>query len=134
MLLPLDVVVLAKVFTVGPVRWTQMELAKRLRMSSRSVNEALKRGEKARLYDVVRRQVNVSAFEEALVHGIRYFMAAERGGLTRGIPTAWAAPPLAQLLMDSMEPPPVWPDANGPVRGLALIPLHPSVPQAITED
>jgi len=134
MLLPLDVVVLCKVHGLEAERWTQMELAKLLFMSSRSVNEALKRAEHARLYSPIRRQVSVGAFEEALVHGIRYFMAAERGTLTRGIPTSWAAPPLVNMLTASEEPPPVWPDPNGTVRGVALQPLHHSVPQATKED
>ncbi len=134
MLLPLDIVVLLKVHALGSARWTQMGIAKLLLMSSRSVNEALKRGERARLYDPIRREVNVGALEEALVHGIRYFMSPEHGGLTRGIPTSWAAPPLANMLMGTDEPPPVWPDANGTVRGLALTPLHPSVPKAVALD
>jgi len=111
-----------------------MELAKLLFMSSRSVHEALKRAEEARLYCPIRREVNVSAFEEALLHGIRYFMAPKRGGLTRGVPTSWAAPPLVNLLTASDEPPPVWPDPNGSARGVSFEPLHHSVAQAIKED
>jgi len=38
------------------------------------------------------------------------------------------------MLTASEEPPPVWPDANGTVRGVALQPLHHSVPLAVKED
>ena len=97
------------------------------------MNEALKRAEHAAVQPV-QRQVSVSAFEEALVHGIRYFMAAERGALTRGIPTSWATLPLVNMLTASEEPPPVWPDPNGTVRVVALRPLHHSVAQAVKGD
>jgi len=40
------------------------------------------------------------------------------------VPTAWAAAPLAEQLSDDGELPPVWPDARGELRGLAVIPLH----------
>jgi hypothetical protein len=48
-------------------------------------------------------------------------------GETRGIPTAWAAAPLAAELAPSSDLPPVWPDPMGHVRGIALDPLHDSV-------
>lgn len=134
MLHPLDIVVLCKIHGLGEQRWTQMELAVMLGMSSRSVNQALQRAEEARLYSPIRKVVNIGSFEEALRHGIRYFMAPKRGAITRGIPTSWAAPPLVNLLAGSDEPPPVWPDPNGAMRGAALEPLHPSVPQATMND
>lgn len=111
-----------------------MHIADLLSMSSRSVHEALKRGAAGRLYDRNRRAVNVSALEEALLHGVRYFMPAEMGSMTRGVATAWAAPPLSELLASTDEPPPVWPHPEGSVRGIALLPLHSSVPRAVEGD
>jgi hypothetical protein len=134
MLRPLDVVVLLKLHLLGSPAIGQMRLAGLLGVSSRSVNTALKHGEEGRLYDPVRRAVNVTALEEALIHGIRYFMPPERGGMTRGVPTAWAAPPLVGLLAATNEPPPVWPHPEGKVRGLAFLPLHDSVPSAAEKD
>jgi hypothetical protein len=32
------------------------------------------------------------------------------------------------------DPPPVWPYANGPVRGYSFSPLHKNVPKAALED
>jgi len=45
---------------------------------------------------------------EFLIHGIKYVFVAERGELTRGKPTRYAAPPMKDLLLESFnEPPPV---------------------------
>jgi hypothetical protein len=76
-----------------------------------------------------------AALEEFLVHGLRYVFAPARGGLVQGMPTAHAAPPLNRfLILQSQEPPPVWPDASGEVRGLEFAPLYKSVPQAARRD
>jgi hypothetical protein len=134
MLHPIDILVLAKIHVLEAPEMGQMRLASLLGISSRSVNVALKRSSASRLYDPSRRSVNVNAFEEALRHGIRYFMPPERGSMTRGVPTAWAAPPLVGMLVANNEPPPVWPDPGGTVRGFAFSPLHESVPRAVRDD
>ena len=131
---PLDIVVLLKINLVQQPSMGQVRLANLLGISSASVNGALRRARVCRLYDEHRRAVNVGAMEEALLHGIRYFMPPERGSMTRGVPTAWAAPPLSGLLAATKEPPPVWPTPGGTVRGLAFLPLHEAVPKAVESD
>ena len=79
-------------------------------------------------------RLNRSALLEFLLHGIRYAFPAEKGALTRGVPTGYAAPPLLKSIAASSEPPPVWPYADGPVRGYSFAPLHKNVPQAALED
>jgi hypothetical protein len=68
------------------------------------------------------------------VHGVKYAFPPDRGPLTRGLPTAYAAPPLNTLIVLPDEPPPVWPDPEGKVRGYAFSPLYPSVPKAAALD
>lgn len=64
-------------------------------------------------------------------HGARYCFPATRGPQTRGVPTGYAAPPLKELIRSPAgEPPPVWPDKDGSVRGETLYPLYPTAPQA----
>jgi hypothetical protein len=64
-------------------------------------------------------------------HGARYCFPATRGPQTRGVPTGYAAAPLnAVIRSPANEPPPAWPDKAGTVRGEALHPLYPTVPQA----
>ncbi len=69
-------------------------------------------------------RVNGAAMLELLVHGVKYVFPAERGRVTRGIPTAHAAPPLSSRLAATSELPPVWPDPEGTVRGETFKPLH----------
>jgi hypothetical protein len=71
---------------------------------------------------------------EFLLHGVRYAFPAEKGALTRGVPTGYAAAPLNQWIAGGDDPPPVWPYAEGPVRGYSFTPLHKNVPQATLED
>ncbi|MHB8690901.1 MAG: hypothetical protein ACYDHH_06610 [Solirubrobacteraceae bacterium] len=79
--------------------------------------------------------MNVSQSEEFLLHGLRYVFPAKLEGPTLGVPTAWAAAPLAGRIVSSPdELPPVWPDAHGEHRGLALRPLHPAVVEAARRD
>ncbi len=73
--------------------------------------------------------------EEFLAHGIRYVFIPERGGATRGVPTAHAAPPLKDRFSAGPgDLPPVWPDPEGEVRGESFSPLYPSVPRAARQD
>lgn len=63
-------------------------------------------------------------------HGARYCFPASKGGLTRGVPTSYAAAPLKDQIRQGNDPPPVWPSKHGTVRGIELVPLYPSVPEA----
>jgi hypothetical protein len=98
------------------------------------IQRSLVRLEQAGLLDEGRRRVNVGRAEELLVHGVKYMFPAKRGAETRGIPTAWAAPPLQHKFADSGELPPVWPDPIGTVRGIAVEPLHDSAPEISRRD
>jgi hypothetical protein len=72
--------------------------------------------------------------KEFLVHGAKYAFPPQRGGLTRGVPTAYAAEPLSRVIAPSADPAPVWPHAQGTVRGLSLTPLSPAAPAAALRD
>ena len=49
------------------------------------------------------------------------------------MPAAWAAPPVSRTIRESGDLPPVWPSAEGRVRGQALAPLHKSAASAVNE-
>jgi hypothetical protein len=74
------------------------------------------------------------ALMEFLVHGVKYAFPPDRGYLTRGMPTSYAAPPLLGKLVETDEPPPVWPDPEGSVRGYEFTPLYGTVPKAAARD
>ena len=98
------------------------------------IQRSLVRLEQAGLLEEGRQRVSVGRAEELLVHGVKYVFPPVRGGEARGVPTAWAAPPLQDRLADSGELPPVWPDAMGNVHGIGLEPLHDSAPEISRRD
>jgi hypothetical protein len=134
---PQDVCVLLKIVALGRVPWSYSQLAYELGMSASEVHAGVKRAMEASLMrlDGGWGFPEPSALGELLVHGVRYVFAPARGGLVQGMPTAHAAPPLNRfLILQSGEPPPVWPDSQGEVRGLEFAPLYKSVPQAARRD
>jgi hypothetical protein len=68
------------------------------------------------------------------VHGIRYAFATALGETTIGMPTAWGAPPLRNVIVSSADGMPVWPDSHGDCRGMAVRPLYATVPHAASLD
>ena len=62
------------------------------------------------------------------------FSRRRKGSLTRGVPTAYAASPLKEQIAPDGEPVPVWPYAEGTVRGYSFSPLHKNAPLAALED
>lgn len=122
-----DLVVLIGLLRHRADDWTVRSLAEELCLPPATVQRALERLAVVRVFDAGRRRVNVGASEELFVHALHFIVPSVVGGETRGLPTAWAAPPLAEHLAGNDELPPVWPDPHGEVRGLELQPLHPRV-------
>ena len=69
-----------------------------------------------------------------IVHGLKFVFPAKSGGMTRGIPTAFAAPMLKTLLMSGGDYIYVWPFAEGTDMGQSIEPLFKSVPYAAQQD
>ena len=151
---PQDVVVVLKLASLERVakRWTYAEVSKDLFLSQSQVFRSVQRAEEARLLNAptlppeprpssfakeegrVFLSPNNSNLLEFLIHGVKYAFPVEHGSLTRGIPTAEAAPPLSHYFGEDFSHPPVWPHATGSVRGMAFSPLYRNVPQAATRD
>jgi hypothetical protein len=100
MLKPQDIVVLLKLLAAGNNRPTYAQLAVDLYMSPSEVHASIRRSRTARLVHgrELGDRVNAKALAEFLVHGIRYAFPAEKGGMTRGMPTASAAEPLSRKM------------------------------------
>ena len=131
---PQDIVILLKLVTIGDRPWSFSSLANKLGMSPSEVHGGIGRATTARLFDPHRRVPIIRSLLELLVHGVKYIFPPEKGELTRGLPTSYAAPPLDSLLVQSDEPPPVWPTPEGKVRGFQFSPLYRSVPKAVAND
>jgi hypothetical protein len=133
---PQDVVVLAKLLEYGVQRPPYAQIAQELFLSASEVHAAVRRARHARLLHgpELGEAPNRTALEEFLVHGLKYVFPAERGQLTRGVPTSYAAEPLKSRIAPGNDPPPVWPFSSGKVRGYSLAPLYKTVPRAALRD
>jgi len=131
---PQDVVVLLKLISQGQPS-SYSALASQLSMSASEVHTGMRRATESGLLDPVSKMPIRAALQEFLLHGLRFVYPPKRGPITRGIPTGYAAPALSGHFSQSEnEPPPVWPDPEGPEKGYALFPLYPSVPKAARQD
>lgn len=134
---PQDVVILLKLVALGREPWTYQRLAVELSISQSEAHAGVKRAVAARLMSDASSSAGrpvLPALAEFVLHGVRYAYPPKRGELTRGMPTGYAAPPLNQVIAQPDEPPPVWPYAEGTVRGYSLEPLYPTVPAAAARD
>jgi len=133
---PQDVVVALKLCTYLGARPAISVIANELSLSPSEVHGAMGRLRASRLLHGpnLKDRPNISALEEFLIHGLKYVFPAERGELTRGIPTSYAAAPLRGEVSTSNDLPPVWPWHEGNTRGVGLEPLYSTVPQAALRD
>lgn len=135
MLQPADIYVLAGLVAHGDEEdWTLRGLAGKLLIDHTLIHRGLKRAEEVDLYLPSVRRVNLPNLEELLVHAGRFVAPARLGPIVPGVRAAWAAEPMSRLVRESPgDPPPVWPHAQGSVRGQALEPLHPAAVGAAAE-
>ncbi len=133
---PQDVLFLLKLVAIDNNYWSFSKLAYELAMSPSEVHAAAKRTLAARLANREgdRIKPNIRNLEEFLLHGIQYVFVPERSGLNRGMPTAYAAEPMISYFVSNNEPPPVWPEPEGEVRGESFSPLYKSAPKAAKND
>jgi DNA-binding MarR family transcriptional regulator len=139
---PQDVVVLAKLLSYKKkgVSWSQAGLAKELCLSPSQVNYALKRLSQSQLLAPVLSEENnetklvpvTRACEEFFIHAVKYAFPPEFGSQCSGLPTAYAASPLNEVIVSGNDLPPVWPAiGKGAVRGIELKPLYHCVAKSI---
>ena len=133
-LLAQDVVLLAKLVSYGAARPPIAQVAGDLSLSPSQVHASLKRLMRSRLIDAQADRPLLKPVEEFLIHGVKYAFPVERGEPTRGVPTAYAAPPLSEQISGSGDLPAVWPDPVGKVRGVTLEPLHRAAVKAARPD
>ena len=131
-----DIPILLKLSLQKQPRIPSKRLANEMFISESEVSKSLKRCRDSGLlyWSDLEKRVNRSALLELLSHGLKYVFPPEKGGLTRGIPTATATEPLNAYFPADIEPPPVWPYAEGTVRGFSFSPLYKGVPQAALLD
>lgn len=118
---PVDVVVALRLAEAPEAPYQQ--LSADLGISASAAHASVRRLQAAGLLRPSSRVVNQLALGEFLEHGVRYAFPARLGAEVRGVPTAHAAPPLADRIV--AEDVLVWPNVSGPSVGRAVAPLYP---------
>lgn len=130
---PQDILVALKICLSGLDR-TFAVLAHELGMSASEVHASCSRLIEARLLDPGTRTIRRAALLEFLRFGVPYAYPTQPREVSRGVPTAWAAPVMAGKITADEDMVPVWPDPDGTRRGTAVDPLYRSVPGAARND
>jgi DNA-binding Lrp family transcriptional regulator len=133
---PQDIVVVLKLLTYGEDRPSYAQMGEELFLSPSEVHASVRRAKQANLIsgDEPDLNPNKTAILEFLVHGLKYSFPPERGAMTRGMATSYAAEPLKHQISAGNDPSPVWPSSEGAQRGYSLQPLYKTVPQAAKKD
>ena len=134
MLQPLDILLCLKLVTYEEEKpLPSLEtIAQEIHISRANGYRSLNRVTQAGLVNADKRPRKDALFQ-LIAFAVRYVYYVKPGEPTRGVPTAHAAPPLSHLIGQSSDIP-VWPDPQGDVRGQAVTPLHPEVPNVVRND
>lgn len=129
-----DILVALKLAAQGGLAMPYAEMAKGVGLSASGVHSSIRRLIEAKLVDNDKHQVRVAALRNFLVHGVPYVFPVREKEVTRGVPTGWAAPVMENEVQSGGQLPPVWPDPEGKVQGVAVKPLYPTVLRVIRDD
>lgn len=127
---PQDIAILLYLVDLNTTNWKIMDIANALSISQSEVSEALHRCQIAKLIDKKRKKVFRNSLLEFVIHGLKYVFPIVPGPLTRGVPTAHAAFPLNEKIVQGSESF-VWPCAEGEHRGQEILPLYKSIPTVV---
>lgn len=134
---PQDLLVLYKKAANPGLAMTYAELGEALGLSASQVHRGVQRCLESGLAVQAGRgqwQGGRSALIEFSLHGVRYVFPTKPGAQRRGLPTAYAAAPLKTEILSPPGDIPVWPHPEGTVKGSAIEPLCPQVPEAALRD
>jgi len=132
---PQDIVILLKIIAYGKTgnnNWQQVPMAESLNISQAEVSQSLVRSKYAGLLDGSGKKVMRLALMDILQYAIAYMFPQKPGAIVRGIPTAHSALPLKSDIQSEEQY--VWPSAHGNTKGQSIIPLYPSVVDAVMKD
>lgn len=129
---PHDIAILLKIASKGQTAWLMKDLAYELGISSSEISESINRSVIAGLISSDKKTLKKLALLDFLKCGLRYVYPQQPGSLTRGIGTAHSAPPLKDEIMSEEQF--VWASGKGNMRGQAIEPLHPKIPEACLKD
>lgn len=127
---PQDVLLMMKLVSEPDV--VQKQLATDLQISQAEISHALQRLRKSHLINSSGKVIKEACIE-FLVHAVKYIFPAEVSSPAVGIPTSYAHPEFKFIKYGNDEVP-IWPLAEGRVKGITLIPIYPTLPDACLRD
>lgn len=127
-----DLVVLAKLLLLEEAGYTQLSLAQTLFISQSEISVSLSRSSYSGLLHNNGKNVNRKILFDFIKYGLRVVFPQQPGNIVRGTLTAHSAPPLSKDIISEQDF--VWPNVKGTSRGQSIIPLYPTVPQAVLLD
>ena len=135
LLKPQDVLLTLKL-ACQPADKTYAALAASLGLSASETHAAARRAQRCRILTKTTHPEPVwQNLHDVLVHALPLVLPLEKGAPVLGMPTSYAAPPIAErILMEDGNLPPVWEDDEGNVTGIAVSPLYSSAPYAARQD
>lgn len=129
---PHDIAILLKIASKGEESWYMKDLAYELGISASEISESINRSMIAGLISSDKKSLNKLSLLDFLKSGLKYVYPIRPGALVRGIGTAHSADPLRNEIMSAEDF--VWPSGKGNLRGQAIEPLHPKIPEACLRD
>ncbi len=129
---PHDIAILLKIASKGGQQWYMKDLAYELGISASEISESINRSVIAGLINSDKKTLRKLALLDFLKYGLKYVYPEQPGALARGIATAHTASPLKNIIMS--EDKYIWPYGKGRIRGQAINPLHPNIPDACLRD
>jgi len=129
---PHDIVILLKIASKGQQNWYMKDLAYELEISASEISESINRSVIAGLISSDKKSLKKLALLDFLKSGLQYVYPQRPGAIVRGIGTAHSAPPLNNQIISEEQF--VWLYAKGNMRGQAIEPLHPKIPEACLRD
>jgi hypothetical protein len=127
---PQDILILMKLLVL-PEKSQQKDLAESLGLSRAEVSYGLRRLKSAGLLGS--QGPSRENAIEFLVHALKYMCPPEFGQQSLGMRTSFAHPDFNFVKFDKVDAP-VWPYAKGKDRGVSLLPIYKSLPEAAISD
>ncbi|HAH30791.1 MAG TPA: hypothetical protein DCL44_00575 [Elusimicrobia bacterium] len=131
---PQDIAVLLKLVALSDKKWRHVDLAAALGLSQTEISFSLNRSRTVGFLDSAKKKVMKAALLEFLIHGLKYAFPARPGPVSRGMPTAHSAAPLASRIVSTEADMYVWPSDKGKARGQTIEPLYNNAPLAAEKD
>jgi hypothetical protein len=123
-----------KLLAYGRKPWTYESIAQSLNIGIASLHRSIKALAFADLFNSEYMCISCIAFEEFLLHGVKYVFPVKVGAVARGMLTAHSAPAFKGSFKANLQEAFVWPHNNSDDKGFLIEPLYPTAPEASLND